>query len=1089
MTQVHKLAEWVKCVILSPVIPDGSRLEPVVAANADREVRSVTAALYAGNTIVRLHPGPTGRGNHLSMSARCGGMVFVGLLLGLIAAAQPAASGPSLQPQPASTSAPALRNERPAALTPSSAVYLPLAVGGGSLLQDTPIWVDVSTPDESQVALFRHWFALDEDLEGAELAILADTRYEVWLDGSWLGRGPARFSLTRREYDLYPLDSLPAGDHLIAALVQWAPNVRRSESLTPFLLAHIQGRGSHGFDVVARTGPTWKALQSDAWQRGAALVHSWYLIGPTELLDLRQHPTDWMSLTFSDAEWPNAVGKNWSQEVPAVPSTPFLYLYDGFWPIRLGRATLQARSSSLDAAIYRPRSIAFPEAVPIPVQVIETGLLSPGRAMAELVPPLPEPLDFPFDAISPTTFTLEVLADAELSLPWQVRLDGEDLAWEEAGVDRPDVWVASTAIAVGPHLLSFPAVGADGLTFSLTRQDLMLGGLPFEQGLHAGRRLLLSEPVPQPGQVIASSGLGPEPLLEGIEFLIPASYAVLDLGRVVHGRLVAEITGPAGSVLDVGWAQRLWQGVRPLPYPGSLHPEWNQVDSWILDGGNRTIATIDARSGRYLLLAAWGDAPIRLESIRVLEERYPLVIRGAFSSSDDLLDRIWRVGVDTVYPNMTDAYTDTPWRERGQWWGDAFVEDKINEVVFGDTKLLRRGLLFMADAFEDGRPEAMAPNGDGAHMLDFGMLWVQGLQRFWQRTADDRFLRDLYPVVRDFMTYLQLRQNAATGLLDLPRDHWSVTVLIDWAGSDSRYGQSTALNAVYYGTLLDAAVIADRVGDQSQAAAWRERADEVRQQANVLLFLPAEHQYLTTIYDGQRLPPSPHAQAWALAYGLVPEAEADEVASALLALLSSDPATPNLESYGMYWTLKALGAAGRVPEALQIIERYYGRMLDLGASTWWERFLSDRYYTSSLCHGWSGAPTWFLSTYVLGALEPEAGKWFVKPGFGALEQASGVLPLQTGELQLAWSTPRCEEATLTVTSPLSTTGEVVLPLAGATTVVTMNDALIWSYGMPLVEAIWEERDGVHIELDVGGSYRLQARRTCATLFLPTISRR
>ena len=47
---------------------------------------------------------------------------------------------------------------------------------------------------------------------------------------------------------------------------------------------------------------------------------------------------------------------------------------------------------------------------------------------------------------------------------------------------------------------------------------------------------------------------------------------------------------------------------------------------------------------------------------------------------------------------MTDAYMDTPWRERGQWWGDVYVEERVNQAVFGDTQLVRRGILLMAEA-------------------------------------------------------------------------------------------------------------------------------------------------------------------------------------------------------------------------------------------------------------------------------------------------------------------------------------------------------------------------------------------------------
>ena len=72
----------------------------------------------------------------------------------------------------------------------------------------------------------------------------------------------------------------------------------------------------------------------------------------------------------------------------------------------------------------------------------------------------------------------------------------------------------------------------------------------------------------------------------------------LDLGRVVHGRLTAGGSGPAGAVLDIGWDERLWQG-RPWPHPGSRFPGWNQVDSWVLADSVRPVTTLDTRTGRY----------------------------------------------------------------------------------------------------------------------------------------------------------------------------------------------------------------------------------------------------------------------------------------------------------------------------------------------------------------------------------------------------------------------------------------------------------------------------------------------------------
>ncbi len=929
--------------------------------------------------------------------------------------------------------------------THSLTMYLPFVTRSVAPCCGKPIWVHSTPPASHQrVVLFRRFFSLDAPLQKATLNIFADTRYEVWIDGLWVGRGPARFSQTTREYDIYHLTELQPGNHLVAVLVQWAPNNRRSESTSPFLQSCLRGVVNGISQVVVCTDSQWKAILTNAWNEDAALVHSWGLIGPTELLDLRRIPENWMQPSYIDSEWQMAVVK----DLPNVAN--------------------------------QPRSIPLLTNVPFTPTVTEIGALSPGRIIGELTQPISEPFIFKFNVLTPTVFKIEMLAKSQEELTERILLDGDTLLWKKSGIQRPGVYTACMPTPVGMHALSFSGIPPEGLTFSIYTQSIQLATVPFQQGTNAGRRLLLSEPVRSNEQVAVNTNNGLD-----IKFKTVPAYVVLDLGRTIHGRLTAKVNGPSGTVVDIGWDERLWMNFRPLPYPGSLHKQWNQTDSWVLDGTPRSISTIDTRAGRYILLAVWGKSPVQFDNINVYEERYPVTKRGAFRSSNPRLDRIWQVGVDTLYPNMNDAYTDTPWRERGQWWGDAYAEDLVNRVAFGDTELLKRGLIFMSQAFQDGRPNALAPNGEGVHMLDYGMLWVQSLNDYWRLTDDTRLLADLYSSLYDLMTYLHRYKDPATGLLDIPFQHWSQTVLIDWAGYSSRYGKSTAVNALYYDTLLNAASIAETLGHSSIASTWRTEASMIKDQVNNNLYIPSQGRYLSSIFDGAQVPPSPQAQAWALAYGLVPESQVNATVSSLLELLSSNPASPNVEIYGMFWVLKALGEANRIPAGIQIIENYYGHMLDLGATTWWEGFNSNLSYTASLSHGWGGTPTWFLTTYVMGTRKLGPNTWVLRPAFNSVKYASGALPLQDGELEVHWERQNCQDRTITLISPISATGNVIIPFINATTIITMNNDLIWKDEQALTDNVTELDDGIHVSLD-GGSYTLQIHQNCHAIYLPVI---
>lgn len=917
----------------------------------------------------------------------------------------------------------------PAPAGRSATVFVPVVQQPDPFAQVQAIWSHASLPAAHEVALFRHTFTLPAPLAEATIAIFADTRYELWLDGVQLGRGPARFSKLTHEYDTYTLGTLGAGSHTLAALVQWAPNVRRSESTRPSLQVRLAGAGG----IAVLSGESWRALGSPAWRSDAALVHAWRLVGPTELLDLRALPPDWMQPGFDDRSWPVAM---------MVP---------------ISEAKVVARTLPALAQVSMPISLR------------DSGLLAPAMRIAEL-PATTRPASYALRVLANTTITIETLTTPGTPGPNALKLDNRALAWQPRP-NRPDVVFATSTLAAGAHTFQATTGNGVGITIGVSMANLDTSALPFTQSNHAGRRLLLAAPLSQAGVVTATTGA-----TLNLQFQQTPAYAVLDLGRTVYGRVAATVNGPASSIVDIGWDERLWQGTRPLPFPGTLHPEWNETDSWVLDGRARELTTIDARGGRYVLIAAWGPGPVQLANLRVLEERLPVQQRGSFSSADARLNQIWQVGVNTLYPNMSDAYSD-PWREHGQWWGDAYVIDLANEVALGDSQLLARGLRQIAETAQGGRLRGLAPNGEGNNMLDYGMLWAQGLRNYLRRTGDTALPGQLYPTLTGFIQYSENYKNATTGLLDIPYGNWWETSLIDWAASADRYGQSTAVNALYYRTLLDSADVADALGDAGRAATWRARAAQIKTGLNTLLYVPTQGAYAATLVNGAARPPTPHAQAWALANDIVPTTEQQRVADSLVASLSTDPSAPNVEVYGMFWVLEGLGRAGRIADATTIVKRYYGYMLDHGATTWWELFNGYRSYTTSLSHGWGASPTWFLTRYVLGALRTGPHSWQLQPPMRAFTGAAGALPLAEGQLQASWATVSCGQYTLDLSAPNGSNGEVLLPFSDTTAMVTVNGAIVWQQGRANRSAITATPTGLRLALS-GGQQHIDIRTSC-----------
>ncbi len=542
--------------------------------------------------------------------------------------------------------------------SPSATLYFPIVGQPDTFVQISAIWPHSASPGPHEIALFRGTFTLDETSEDTLLHIFADTRYELWVDGVWRGRGPARFSHTLREYDRYQLNNLPSGEHLIAVLVQWAPNNRRAESLTPILQVRVSGNTGAGTLMLAKTGVHWKAQLSEAWAQNAASVHMWDLIGPTELLDLRQYPPGWAQPNYSDAEWQSAKTVDLAQNNNPLQ---FNIVFDAQdYALRLatppeGWLLQSAQPVSEKPPAYTLRSIPQLAQVTITPTILATGLLSPAYTLIEIAPDATAPYTIPVDITAATTISIETLTLPGYAITGTVSFAGKPLGWQPAGNRHPDILHSSADASLGSYPLVFTELPPGGMVFQLSTQGVQISAQTFSQGLHAGRRLLLAEPVSDKNTVSVLAGEGLTVSLQ----TAPA-YVLLELPRTIHGRLLAEVTGPAGTILDIGWDERLSADNYPLPYPGSLHEGWNQADSWVLDGTTRTITTLDTRAGRYILLAIWGEGSVTLRNIRVLEERYPVTLQGVFTSSNTMLDQIWQIGVESAYSNMTDAYTDTP---------------------------------------------------------------------------------------------------------------------------------------------------------------------------------------------------------------------------------------------------------------------------------------------------------------------------------------------------------------------------------------------------------------------------------------------
>ena len=102
-------------------------------------------------------------------------------------------------------------------------------------------------------------------------------------------------------------------------------------------------------------------------------------------------------------------------------------------------------------------------------------------------------------------------------------------------------------------------------------------------------------------------------------------------------------------------------------------------------------------------------------------------------------------------------------RDRLIWNGDLAITSRIAAVSTGDWQAVRDSLRSIAATQRaDGYLSGCSPNGLGGpacqNFLEYHLWWLTAVEEYHLYTGDDAFVRELWPVVRKAMDYLEQRQ-------------------------------------------------------------------------------------------------------------------------------------------------------------------------------------------------------------------------------------------------------------------------------------------------------------------------------------------
>ncbi|MBQ3847524.1 MAG: alpha-L-rhamnosidase [Clostridia bacterium] len=363
--------------------------------------------------------------------------------------------------------------------------------------------------------------------------------------------------------------------------------------------------------------------------------------------------------------------------------------------------------------------------------------------------------------------------------------------------------------------------------------------------------------------------------------------------------------------------------------------------------------------------------------------------KGSFECNDERLNKIWNTGAYTVHLNMQNYVWDGIKRDRLVWIGDMHPETSTIQTVFGYDPSVPASLDLIRNT--SPLPKIMCK------VSSYPIWWIINHYGWYMQNGD--------------LKYLSEQKDYLLGLIDMysgfidenGNEQLPPFRLTDWPSEADKQATHAGLQALLYIGMDRARQICEWLGEEKAA----KKAEKCMKKLAKPFTDPGTNKQSAALLS--------------LA-GLADRGK-------MLNIIKKDGSYRLSTFYG-YYVLKAQALAGDMKGAMDNMRNYWGAMLDVGATTFWEDFnlewlegsgrideltpagLKDLHgdhgaycyvgFRHSLCHGWASGPTPFMSEYVLGfkPVAPGCKKMLIKPDLGDLRWAKGTYPTPYGTIRI-----------------------------------------------------------------------------------------
>ncbi len=408
-----------------------------------------------------------------------------------------------------------------------------------------------------------------------------------------------------------------------------------------------------------------------------------------------------------------------------------------------------------------------------------------------------------------------------------------------------------------------------------------------------------------------------------------------------------------------------------------------------------------SRGFRYV--AVTGDASFA--DVSLVYEYLPIENRGAFRCSDETVNEVYRTALYTFHLCSRETFLDGLKRDRWYWGGDAYQSFLYNYYTFFDRAVNERTLW----ALRGKDPVTLHVN----HIMDYTFYWFISLADYLLYQGETPFLRSIWPRAVSLMEYCLKLRNQDGFLEGREPEDW---VFLDWAPIDNR-GVVSAEQLLFVQALRSMALLAGRFASPEEAARYERTAEELRQKTFEVFYDEESGVFRHHSIDGiVQNTVTRYASVFAINYGMLDDSARE---LAVRNVLENDEIPQIVTPYAKFYEVVSLCEAGRLDAVRSILDEYWGGMVRLGATTFWELYdprakdhlsMYGRPFGKSLCHAWGSCPLYLVGRYFLGVVPTDFGysAFRVTPRLGGFKFIEGKVPTPSGEISVYLDEHRVE---------------------------------------------------------------------------------